>query len=244
MMALTATATRTSRKHICQCLGMVRPCLICESPNQPNIQYSIRTANNIEETFAPLVEEVRRKRITMDKTIVFCRSYDECSHIYMFLRHRLNTEAVQPIGAPDLSRFRLIELFTACTHKSVKDTILETFSDLHGTLRVVIATVAFGMRLDCPNVRRIIHWGTSNDIESYLQETGRAGTDGEPAKAILYAVSHSANRFVDSSMKAYLKNKDTCRRAVMLKDFDGSFDVSNTCSCDICELMCTCPHCS
>ena len=100
------------------------------------------------------------------------------------------------------------------------------------------------MRLDCPNVRRIIHWGTSNDIESYLQETGRAGTDGEPAKAILYAVSHSANRFVDSSMKAYLKNKDTCRRAVMLKDFDGSFDVSNTCSCDICELMCTCPHCS
>ena len=85
MMALTATATRTSHKHICQCLGMVRPCLICESPNQPNIRYSIQTANNIEETFAPLVEEVRRKRITMDKTIVFCRSYDECSHIYMFL---------------------------------------------------------------------------------------------------------------------------------------------------------------
>ena len=64
---------------------------------------------------------------------------------------------MQPIGAPDLSRFRLIELFTACTHKRVKDTILETFSDLHGTLRVVIATVAFRMGLDCPNVRRIIY---------------------------------------------------------------------------------------
>ena len=88
---------------------------------------------------------------------------------------------MQPIGAPDLSRFRLLELFTACTHRSVKDTILETFSDRHGTLRVV----AFGMGLDCPNVRRIIHWGASNDIESYLQETGRAGRDEEPAEAIL-----------------------------------------------------------
>ena len=56
-------------------------------------------------------------------------------------------------------------------------------------LRVVIATIAFGMGLDCPNVRRIIHWGPSNDVEAYIQETGRAGRDGESAEALLYTIS-------------------------------------------------------
>jgi ATP-dependent DNA helicase RecQ len=80
----------------------------------------------------------------------------------LFLRSRLG-EGVQPIGAPDLSRFRLVELLTACTQKCVKDAILTTFRNPKGTLRVVIATVAFGMG---PNVRRIYHWGASNDVEA------------------------------------------------------------------------------
>ena len=53
-------------------------------------------------------------------------------------------------------------------------------------LRVVIATVAFGMGLDSPNIRRIIHWGAPADTESYIQETGRAGRDGEQSLAKLY----------------------------------------------------------
>ena len=75
----------------------------------------------------------------------------------------------RPIGAPDISHFRLVDMFTACTIKTVKDTILETFRDAHGNLQVVIATVAFGMGLDCPNVCRVIHWGASNDVEEYIQ---------------------------------------------------------------------------
>lgn len=57
----------------------------------------------------------------------------------------------------------------------MKKAILETFPKQDSVLRVVVATIAFGMGLDCPNVRRVIHWGPSSDIESYLQETGRAG---------------------------------------------------------------------
>ena len=82
-------------------------------------------------------------------------------------------------------------------------------------------------------------------MEAYIQETGRAGRDGEPAEALLYVTTHPANRFVDDDMKEYSKNKDRCRRELLLKIFDGSVNVCRSCSCcDICELTCTRLHCS
>ncbi len=93
--------------------------------------------------------------------------------MYSFFRSRLQVESHEPIGAPDLSRYRLIDLFTACTPKSVKDAIVLNFCKVDGILRIVIATVAFGMGLNCPDIRRIIHWGPPSDIESYLQGAGR-----------------------------------------------------------------------
>ena len=212
MMALTATATQTSRQQICKHLGMVKPFLLVESPNRPNITYSVLAAETIKETFAPLVEEIRRKHTSMDKVIVFCRTYDDSSRIYLFIRSRLGVLGVQPVGAPDLSRLRLVEMFTACTHKDVKESILANFIIPEGYLRVVIATVAFGMGLDCPTVRRIVHWGGSNDIEAYLQETGGAGRDGMLSQAILYSISSHTNRLMDENMRNYTKNKEICRR--------------------------------
>ena len=88
-------------------------------------------------------------------------------------------------SAPDIARFRLVDMFTACTEQSVKDTIISNFTQKNACLMVVIATVAFGMGLDSPNIRRIIHWGAPADIESYIQETGRAGRDGEQSHAVL-----------------------------------------------------------
>ena len=79
-----------------------------------------------------------------------------------------------------------IDLFTACTHPDVKSTILGQYKDSHSSLCVVVATVAFGMGLDCSNVRQVTHWGVPSDIETYVQETGQAGCDGLPATAILY----------------------------------------------------------
>ena len=186
IMALTATATVQTRKAICKTLGMVAPILVVESPNKPHIKYSIvLNPGTLEETFAPLVEELRHCRQLTDRVIVFCRTYDSCSLIYLFTRSRLGKELTEPVGAPDLAMFRLVDMFTSCTRPDVKDTVLKSFSRTDSHLRVVIATVAFGMGLDCPNVRRVIHWGPSEDIELYLQETGRAGRDRLPAQAIL-----------------------------------------------------------
>ena len=124
---------------------MVCPYIVTESPNRPNIKYSVKAPTNIEEKFAPLVEEIRRMHVAMDRSIIFCRTYDDCSHIYMYLRSRLGAEGVDPIGAPDLVRFRLVDMFTACTYPSVKDAILKAFINPDGILRLVVATVAFGM---------------------------------------------------------------------------------------------------
>ena len=105
MMALTATATTATRQQVCRRLGMVCPYIVTESPNRPNIKYSVNAPTNIEEKFAPLVEERRRMHIAMDRSIIFFFfTYDDCSHIYMHLRSRLGAEGVDPIGAPDLVR--------------------------------------------------------------------------------------------------------------------------------------------
>ena len=142
-------------------------------------------------------------------------------------------------------------MFTACTTPSVKETILATFCSSDGILRVVVATVAFGMGLDCPNVRHIIHWGPSTDVEQYLQETGRAGRDGLPSLATL-CVTDLQSHPAEESMKEYYKNKATCRRELLLSHFDSNIaelceenrKSSRCLCCDICAATCTCSSCS
>ena len=66
-----------------------------------------------------------------------------------------------PVGSTNLARYRLVDMYTACTTLSVKDSILQSFAKINTKLRVIIATVAYGMVIDCPDVRCVIHWGAS-----------------------------------------------------------------------------------
>ena len=79
-----------------------------------------------------------------------------------------------------------MDMYTKCMEASIKEDIVSEFSKEDGSLRIIIGTIAFGMGLDCPDVRQILHWGTSHDIESYIQETGRSGRDGYMANAVLF----------------------------------------------------------
>lgn len=169
MMALTATATKVTRQEVCRLLGMPSPYIVSISPNRENIKYMLKPACDIELTFTPLVEELRSYRTSIGKVIVFCRSHDDCSHIYLYFKSVLGVESSEPIRAPDLAPFRLVDMFTSCTHPAVKDDILKHFCSTQGVLRVVVATIAFGMGLDCPDVRKVIHWGPSNNVELYMQ---------------------------------------------------------------------------
>ena len=148
------------------------------------------------------------------------------------------------MGALDRSPYWLVDMFTACTRAEVKTDTLQQFCTPDSKLRVVIATIAFGMGMDCPNVRRIIHYGPPSDIEQCIQESGRAGRDNQPATAILLHVK--MRRFIDNAMKSYCANEDICRRDMLLCQFSGDYvNVhSNTCSCcDVCEQHCTCLKC-
>ena len=209
-MALTATATRQSRQDICRTLGMTKPVVVSQSPNKPNITYELSVKREtVEETLAPLVEQLRRERNIMDRVLIFCQKYDDVTHIYHFMRSRLGKESYHPVGAPNLVKYRLFDMFTACTHPTVKEGIVSAFTNTNSPLRIVVATIAFGMGLDCPNIRKVFHWGPPSDIESYLQETGRAGRDGAQATAILYYNKTDLRaQHIEDSVKAYCRNTE------------------------------------
>ena len=132
------------------------------------------------------------------------------------------------------------------TPSSVKDNILHQFADQTKCLRVLIATIAYGMGVNCKGVTLVIHFGPSNSVEVYMQESGHCGCSGEQSDALL--LYNGLNlKAADSVMKQYVQ-LSTCRRKFLLKYFGTShtqFPSGQICS-DICAESCTCQggHCN
>ncbi len=98
----------------------------------------------------------------------------------------LESELTEPPGYPDISEFRMVEIYTRVSKPARREEIIDRFCEVNSILRIVIATISFGMGIDCPDIDRIIHWGLPSCIEEYVQETGRAGRDGRRAVAVLH----------------------------------------------------------
>ena len=127
----------------------------------------------------------------------------------------------------------------------MQEEIITEFCKSHTKLRLIVASTAFGLGIDCKDIARVINYGTPTTLEELVQEMGRAGSNGNQAHAILY-YKVIGNK-ISVQAKQYGENKSLCRRKLLFKDFLFYNNESSICSCnccDLCALLCTCDDCS
>ena len=207
--------------------------------------FAVSSFTSISEIFGPILERLRLERTVMPRILIYCQRYEHCADLYLYFRDELGKEFTEPKGSPDQSKFRLVEMFTSCTDQEVKIQIINSFTNPYTALRIVCATVAFGMGIDCPNIRQVFHLGIPEDTESYSQETGRAGRDQNPSLALLLSMKKRSHH-VEKSMLEYASNTKTCRRDLLFSDTDNykHEDLGFKClCCDLCAKCCSCNSC-
>ena len=165
VLALTATATPEVRTSIAAALGRDLR-VVNRGVFRPNLRYEVVATPNNE---ARLRELERIVATTSGSGIVYVRSREGCEEVAEFLRRRCRVSAVH---------------YHAGMERAEREAAQDAF--ISGRVRVVAATVAFGMGIDKPDVRFIVHYQLPGSLEAYAQESGRAGRDGKPSRCVLF----------------------------------------------------------
>ncbi|KAL1676897.1 P-loop containing nucleoside triphosphate hydrolase protein [Schizophyllum commune] len=195
IMALTATATPAVQSDILRSLNMTDDRLFkaLHPFNRANLYYEVRyscSATGQMKDIYDLISRLHERRGRPSSGIVYCRRRDTCDELADFLRKRgMNARPYhRGIKGPTLDR--TLAEWTAG-------------GQVEGDLHVVVATIAFGLGIDKPDVRYIIHYDLPTSFEGYYQETGRAGRDGAPSRCILYYSredAYNAKKLVQMSL--------------------------------------------
>ena len=243
-MALTATATKSTLDCVISRLALQDPVIIGLPPDRPNIKLLVEPYPSIPELCFKLAEELKEKRNFTPKTVIFCRSLSHCADMCTMMKRLLGSNITEPPGLPSMLQFRLIDVFTAASNTSMREEVLKEFCKTDTKLRLLIATTAFGLGVDCVDIERVINYGTPSTLEELVQESGRAGRDGRKACSIL---CHKTVRRITPAMKMYGENQSVCRRTLLFKNFlfsDIASASPEACKCcDLCMPLCNCSIC-
>ena len=238
LAVFTATASKTTKRKLFEILQLnqLTTFVLEKDPNKDNLRYAVKYLDNdlsLQDTFHSLINEVRTQLLGTEGTLIFCRTRKQCSLIFRAFTAALGTCIYY---GKDVPRNRMVEMYHAGTSDSVKNHILSDITSADGHICILICTIAFGM-----DTTRIIHFGGSKCIESYLQECGRAGRKGQLSTCILY-YNGMLMKYSADDMKNYAASK-ICRRKEISSVFPNSktdFTISGCKCCDICAITCQC----
>lgn len=228
VIALTATADKTTRRDILRQLEMEESKVFVSSFDRPNIRLEVRNRRKKKEKLEELIHFIHRRHDTSG--IIYCLSRKGTEQLASELRDQGIPCEFYHAGMPSSERTRVQDAF-------IRDDV-----------KIICATIAFGMGIDKSNVRWVVHYNLPSKIEGYYQEIGRAGRDGMKSDALLfYSVSDLMllTRFASESgqpelnkeklrrMEQFAQSK-ICRRKVLLNYF-GETMTQNCNNCDVCS---------
>ena len=243
IIALTATATNKVRDDIKKNLGIMKAAEFCSSFNRANLYYEVRPkTKNVDHDIVRFIKGQPGK-----SGIIYCLSRKKVEELAEVLRANEISAAAYHAG-----------MDSAVRSQTQDDFIMER-------INVIVATIAFGMGIDKPDVRYVIHYDIPKSLEGYYQETGRGGRDGGEGRCIAFYSNkdlQKLEKFLEGKPiaeqdigKQLLKEttnyceSSVCRRKLLLHYFGETYEKENCGNCDNClnpkkqveaqELLCT-----
>ncbi len=238
-LALTATATPRVVAEIQSRLGLRDPTMVTGDFRRPNLRFCVRhpptAAARLAITCAELAAAGLHGRRGPGRGIVYCSTRKAVQTVAAALRREGFAAGYYHAGRTALARTRAQDGFVA------------------GRTRVLVATNAFGMGIDVPDIRAIVHYQTPGSLEAYYQEAGRAGRDGQPSCcAMLFGAADMVTQrrlasLSDGGMAQQQRREEalaiieryarasTCRQVAMCEHFTGHDDHAPCGGCDVCD---------